>query len=182
MKLTFLCFAALLMTSSVMAAQTLNVKKSSLGFTFAQMKVPTQGSFKSFAANINFDPAKPEATKAVFTVDLASVDVSSNDGNSTVKGKAFFDIARTPKAVFTAKSVKALGAGKFEARGTLNIKGISRDVVSQFTAKTVGAETTLQGSFPLQRLQFKVGDGAWDDVEAIADLVTVKYNFVLSGK
>ncbi|NHR07070.1 YceI family protein [Chromobacterium haemolyticum] len=174
--------AVALAMAPAQAAQTLNAAKSTLGFTFKQMNVPTEGRFKSFAANVSFDAAKPEATKAVFTVDLGSVDVGSADGNTTVRGASFFNIASLPKATFTAKSVKALGGGKFETHGTLSLKGVSREVVSTFTAASAGNETTLQGSFPLKRLQFKVGDGAWDDTEAIADLVTVKYKFVLTGK
>ncbi|KAF0813005.1 Protein YceI [Andreprevotia sp. IGB-42] len=172
-----------LLAAPAYAAQTLNTGKSTLGFTFKQMGVPTEGRFKSFNANVAFDAAKPEATKAEFTVDLASIDVGSSDGNNAVKGKAFFNTnAGAAKATFVAKSVKALGGGKFEARGPLTLKGVSRDIVSTFTAKTAGDETTLEGSFPLLRLQYKVGDGDWDDTEAIADQVNVKYKFVLNGK
>ncbi|WP_035053363.1 YceI family protein [Andreprevotia chitinilytica] len=178
-----LALASLIAAASLSAnAATLNAGKSQLGFSFKQMGVPTEGRFKAFTANVDFDAAKPDATKAEFTVDLASIDVGSSDGNNAVKGKDFFNTASGPKATFTAKSVKALGGGKFEARGPLTMKGVTRDIVSTFTAKTAGAETTLEGTFPLQRLQFKIGEGAWDDTDAIADLVTVKYKFVLNGK
>ncbi|SMC26317.1 Polyisoprenoid-binding protein YceI [Andreprevotia lacus DSM 23236] len=183
MKTLITLAVASLLTLPAYAAQTLNTGKSSLTFNFKQMGVPTDGRFKAFGANVAFDAAKPEATKAEFTVDLASVDVGSSDGNNAAKGKAFFNtIAGPAKATFVAKSVKALGGGKFEARGPLTIKGITKDIVSQFTAKTAGDETTLEGSFPVLRLQYKVGDGDWDDTEALADAVTVKYKFVLNGK
>ncbi|WP_432719642.1 YceI family protein [Jeongeupia wiesaeckerbachi] len=164
------------------AAQTLNAGKSQIGFTFKQMNTPADGSFKRFAANVDFDPAKPEATKAEFSVDLTSIDTGSPDGDSEAKKKAWFNTAATPKATFTAKSVKSLGNGKFEARGPLTIKGVSRDVVSTFTAKQNGADLQLDGSFPLLRLQYKLGDGDWADTGAVADEVLVKYRFVLNGK
>ncbi|HSC79632.1 MAG TPA: YceI family protein [Chitinolyticbacter sp.] len=173
---------ALSLAAPALAAQTLVPAKSQIGFAFKQMGVGVDGSFKTFAAQLAFDPAKPEATQATFTVDLVSIDVGGPDGNAEAKKKAWFDVATHPKATFTARSVKALGGGKFEARGPLTIKGISRDIVAPFTAKAIGNDLQLDGGFALKRLQYKLGDGAWADTETVADDVQVKFRFTLAGK
>ncbi|WP_028448528.1 YceI family protein [Chitinibacter tainanensis] len=175
--------ATLLMTTlGAHAAQTLVQAKSRLGFTFSQMNTPTEGLFKAYTATVDFDPAKPEAAKAQIIVDLNSIDVGGPDGNAEAKKKAWFDVAANPKATFTATSVKALGGGKFETKGTLNIKGITKEVVGQMTAKQQGAELVLEGNVPLLRLNYKLGDGAWADTGTVANEVTVKYKLVLTGK
>jgi polyisoprenoid-binding protein YceI len=178
-----LLLASLLLTAvGAQAAQTLVPQKSRLGFSFSQMSTPVDGGFKNYTATVDFDPAKPETASAQIVVDLASIDVGGPDGNAEAKKKAWFDVAANPKATFTATSVKALGGGKFETKGKLTIKGISRDVVGQMTAKQQGAELVLEGSVPLLRLNYKLGDGAWADTGTVADEVTVKYKLVLTGK
>ncbi|WP_410497789.1 YceI family protein [Chitinibacter sp. S2-10] len=178
-----LLLASLLLTTvTAQAAQTLVPQKSRLGFTFSQMNTPADGYFKNYTAAIDFDPAKPETAKAQIIVDLASIDVGGPDGNAEAKKKAWFDVASNPKGTFTVSSVKALGGGKFETRGKLTIKGISRDVIGQMSAKQQGAELVLEGAVPLLRLNYKLGDGAWADTGTVADEVTVKYKLVLTGK
>ena len=38
---------------------------------------------------------------------------------------------------------------------------------------------TVEGQFPLRRLQFRIGDGPWSDTETVADEVTVRFRFVI---
>ena len=179
---TLLATSLIMIGSHAIAAQSIVPQKSQLNFAFSQMNTPVDGSFKNFTAKVNFDPAKPATAKAEIIVDLASIDVGGPDGNSEAKKKAWFDIANTPKATFVATSVKALGAGKFETKGKLTMKGLTRDVVGTMTAKPVGNDLLLEGSVPLLRLQFKIGDGAWADTGTVADEVTVKYKLLLTGK
>ncbi|XZG69442.1 YceI family protein [Chitinibacteraceae bacterium HSL-7] len=162
------------------SAQTLNAKESKLGFTFTQMAVPVDGEFRQFDAKVSFDPAKPQAAQATFTVDLGSIDVGGPDGNAEAKKKAWFDTGAFPKATFTAKEVKALGNNAFEARGPLAIKGISRDVVARFTSRTSNKGLVLEGGFPLKRLDYKLGTGVWSDTGTVEDEVKVKFRFVLT--
>ena len=39
----------------------------------------------------------------------------------------------------------------------------------------------LDGSFPLQRLQYNIGEGAWADTATVADEVQVRVHFVLGS-
>ncbi len=64
-----------LVTSSASAiefTQVLN-DKSSISFGYKQMNVPLDGKFKKFVAQIDFDPAKPEAAQAKFDITIASI-------------------------------------------------------------------------------------------------------------
>jgi polyisoprenoid-binding protein YceI len=174
--------AALLVAFPAAAQQKIVPAKSSIRFVTKQMNVPVEGAFKRFDATVTFDPAKPEATKAEFEVDLGSIDLGSDEGNTEAVRKTWLNVPAFPKARFVATSVKALGGGKFEAAGTLTIKGTAQNVVAPFTLAEAAGMRTVEGQFTLKRLQFKIGEGAWSDTDTVADEVLVRFKFVLPAK
>ena len=168
--------------ASAVELTQLLASKSSITFTSKQMGVAVNGGFRKFDAQLVIDPAKPEAGKARVDVDLASIDAGSSDADTEVKGKGWFNTAAFPKASFVSSSVKALGDGRFEAHGSLTIKGISRETVIPFLIRNEGAGAWLEGGFVLPRLQFKIGEGMWSDTSTVADEVQVKFKLFLTPK
>jgi polyisoprenoid-binding protein YceI len=75
--------------------------------------------------------------------------------------------------------VKATGPGRYEASGPLTIKGATLNITAPFTLVDAGGMRTVEGQFPLRRLQFKIGEGPWSDTETVADEVTVRFRFVI---
>ena len=161
------------------APQKIVAAGSSIRFVTQQMNVPVEGQFKRFEATVAFDPAKPEATRAEFEVDLASIDMNSTEGETEARRKPWFNVEAFPKARFVAASVKQLAPGRFEARGTLSIKGVSREIAAPFTLAEAKGVRTVEGQFTLKRLQFKIGEGPWSDTETVADDVLVRFRFAL---
>lgn len=174
--------AVLLVAFPAAAQQKIVPAKSSIRFVTKQMNVSVEGAFKRFDATVIFDPSKPEATKAEFEVDLGSIDLGSDEGNTEAVRKTWLNVPAFPKARFVATSVKALGGGKFEAAGALTIKGTSQNVVTPFTLTEAAGMRTVEGQFTLKRLQFKIGEGAWSDTDTVADEVLVRFKFVLPSK
>jgi len=174
--------AAALAALPAAAQQKIIPAKSSIRFETRQMSVPVEGQFKRFDAAVAFDPAKPEATKAEFEVDLGSIDLGNDEGETEAKRKAWLNVEAFPKARFVASSVKALGGGKYEASGSLTIKGTSQNVVAPFTLAEAGGLRTVEGQFPLKRLQFKIGEGPWSDTDTVADEVLVRFRFALPAQ
>ena len=156
-------------------------QKSRVDFVSRQMGVPVQGSFGKFAAQIAFDPAKPEAGRAQIDLDLASIDAGSAEANDEVKSKGWFSTREFPQARFVSTGVKPLGGGRYEARGKMTIKGKTRDVVAPFSFKADGNVAVLEGSIPVMRLQFGVGEGIWSDTATVADEVQVKFRFTVAA-
>jgi len=191
MKPTFLLpalFIALALPPLAVAAAEFTVvqaEKSSISFVAKQMGVPSEGRFGKFSARIAFDPASPERGRAQIDVDLASINAGSAEANDEVKGKAWFNVREYPAATFVASSLKALGGNggiaRYEAAGKMTIKGRTRDVVAPFTAKIEGRGIVLDGSIPIQRLQYAIGEGAWADTATVADEVQVRFHFTLTA-
>lgn len=158
-------------------------EQSRITFVSKQMGVPVDGGFKKFTAQIAFDPAKPETGHAQIDIDLASIDAGSTDADDEVKGKNWFDIAHFPTARFVSTAVRALGNGRYEARGQMTIKGRTREVVAPFTYRAEGSAAVLEGAIPIMRLQYGLGAGAWSDTATVADEVQVKFRFnIAAGK
>lgn len=182
MKRIALLLAATLLAASPAFAQApkkVAVDKSFIRFVSKQMNVPVEGKFARFDATVVFDPRKPEATKADFEVDLASIDMGAPEGETEAKRPLWFDTAKFPKATFTAASVKSTGPNKYEATGALTIKGTTQNITTPFTLTEAAGARTVEGQFTMKRLQFRIGEKQWADTDTVADDVLVRYKFVI---
>jgi len=189
---TFVTTVAVLSAATLMAlatpashaqapAPTLLPTQSELGFTSKQMGVPVDGHFKRFDARLSFDPKKPETGSVSFNIDLTSVTLGDPQFDNELAKPEWFDSKKQAQASFQSKSIKALGAGKFEVSGKLNIKGQQRDVVVPVSLSQNGSLTTAVGVFVLKRLEFKIGDGDWSDTSMVANDVQVKFKLNFNG-
>jgi polyisoprenoid-binding protein YceI len=176
MKALLLSFAlALPLAVQAVEYNSVALEKSAVTFVSKQMNIPVEGRFRKFGAQLNFDPAKPDAAAAQLDIELASIDAGSNEANDEVKSKAWFNIKEFPLARFTSTTVKALGAGRYEVAGKLVIKGRSRDVSAPFTLRQEAGNAVLEGAFSIKRLQYGIGDGLWSDTDTVADDVQIRF-------
>jgi len=152
--------------------------KSTVGAVFKQMNVPVEIKFKKFAAQIDYDAAKPDASKASVDIDVASVDLGDAEYNQEVLKKEWFNAAQFPKANFVSTGMKADGAGKLNVSGKLTIKGKVTDVTFPLSIKKDGASTAFDGSLPIKRLTYNIGDGEWKDTSTVADEVVIKFHVI----
>lgn len=181
MRIAFLTLALLLAWPAAEAQQPRKIDraKSSIRFVTTQMNVPVEGRFTRFDATVAFDPAKPEATKAEFEVDLGSIDLGNAEGETEAKRKVWLNVEGFPKAKFVAESVRPAGPGKYTATGPLTIKGTSQPVTAPFTLNDAGNVRTVEGQFTMKRLAFRIGEGPWSDTDTVADDVLVRFRFTL---
>ena len=166
---------------AVQAQQKLIPAQSEIAFTSRQMGVPVEGRFGRFEAQMAFDPRKPETGKVSFTVDLTSVDMGNADTEKELRAPGWFDSAKLPAATFSSTAIKGIGGGKFEVAGKLAIKNFSRDVVVPITLTQSAGTTRANGSFVLKRLDFKIGDGEWNDTSLVGNDVTVRVKLAFAG-
>lgn len=165
-------------TSSHAANVQIDAPKSTVHVVFKQMNVPVQAQFKKFTATIDYNSAKPESSKAQVDIDASSLNLPAPEYNAEVLKKEWFNAAQFPKASFVSTSMKSAGAGKLDVTGNLTIKG--KTVVASFplSIKTEGKSVTFEGSLPIKRLTFNIGEGEWKDTSMIADEVMIKFKVV----
>lgn len=181
-----LCAAALTLASAAAMggaepAAQLAPGYSQIGFVSKQMGVPVEGQFRKFDAQIAFDPKKPEGGSVALQIDMASATLGVPQSDAELPKAPWFDTARFPKASFQSSAIKSLGGGRFDIAGRLTIKGHTQELVVPVTITQSADRSTATGSFTIQRLAFKVGEGEWTDTSMVGDEVQVRFKLVLTG-
>ncbi|MEO6079340.1 MAG: YceI family protein [Steroidobacteraceae bacterium] len=165
--------------SGLLMAAPLNIgpaSKSTLTATFKQEGVAVESSFKSFKGVIDFDPKNVAGASALIDVDMASLDLGDPAYSEELRKKSWFDSAGFPRGVFKSTTIKAVNATRFDATGTLTVKGRVLTITVPVAISTSPAGPVFDGNFVMSRKAFGIGDPIWED--AVDDKVTVKFHLV----
>ncbi|BEP46905.1 MULTISPECIES: YceI family protein [Variovorax] len=162
-------------------ATRLVADKSQIAFVSKQMGVPVEGTFKKFDAQVAFDPRKPEGGTVALQIDTGSASLGVPMSDAELPKPPWFDTAHFPQASFQSSAIKALGDGRFEIAGKLTIKNISRPITVPVSIAPANGHAVASGSFTIQRLDYKVGDGEWTDTSVVGNEVLVRFKFTLAG-
>jgi polyisoprenoid-binding protein YceI len=160
------------------ALSKLDAAKSHITIVFKQMDVAVDARFKKFDAKIDYDSSKPENAKASIEIDIASFDLGDPQYNQEVLKKEWFNAAQFPKASFVSSQMKAGANGKITVTGLLTIKGKSITTSFPLSVKKEGPSQIFDGSLPIKRLAFAIGEGEWKDTSMLADEVMIKFHVV----
>lgn len=148
-----------------------------LGFTARWNGEAVDGRFGRWRASIRFSPDELAKSMIRVTVDLASADTGDGQRDDSLKGSDFFDIGAHPAAVFTAREIRHLGGDRYEARGTLDLRGASKPATLRFTLRIDGDRAHVSGTARIDRTAFGVGQGEWAATDAIAAGVDIAFAF-----
>jgi polyisoprenoid-binding protein YceI len=170
LALTFVSLATLAADSNIDAT------KSTLIATFKQEGVPVDAPFRKFSGRIVYDAGNVAAASAALDVETGSLDIGDEMYSAEVRKPAWFDTAKYPTATFRSTGIKPVSAGRFDATGTLTIKGKAVTLTIPITAAT----NAFDGALVISRKAFGIGDPAWNGV--LEDKVSVKFHLVSSGK
>jgi polyisoprenoid-binding protein YceI len=176
----WLAIAGICLALPALAATALktDTAKSKVSIVFKQLNVPVEATFKKFNAQISYDTAKPETSKANVEIDVNGFDLGDPEYNREVLKKEWFNAAQFPKATFVSSQIKPGAAGKLDVTGKLTIKGKTTDVSFPLTVKKEGNNQIFEGVLPIKRLTYNIGEGEWKDTSMVADEVTIKFRVV----
>lgn len=170
----------MLLATGQSGAQGVLIDKSEIRFISRQMGANVEGRFRRWRANIVFLPKDLAHSRADFDIELASVDLASDEAEAEVKRPRWFDAAKFPVAKFVSRSITELGPDKYEVAGELTLKGIVHDAVIPIAVrKDAGGNNVAEGNFTLKRLDYKIGDGQWADPDTVANEIVVRVRMVL---
>jgi polyisoprenoid-binding protein YceI len=170
---------ALALAWASLGAQAIEYKsvvahQSDIAFGYKQMGVAMEGRFKTFSANLNVDPAKLAQAKVSIEVALASFDTGT-EADDEVAGKAWFNTQAFPKALFTARQIKAITPQQWEVTGSLSIKGKSVDVKFPLQYVAQGKTGVFKGTLSIRRADFNIGEGNWSKFDIVANDVQIRF-------
>lgn len=170
--LLFAVFALWALPASA-AHWTVDRTKSHLGFTVRWSGEPFVATFKSWSADIDFDPNDLPHSRVVATIDLASEASDTPDNDDGLKGPEGFSVARFPTARFETTGFVHKGGEDYVASGKLTLHGLTRPVTLPFALRITGTSAHVAGGAQVLRTDFGLGQGEWAAPNPIAHLVMI---------
>lgn len=169
---------ALPLIASAATYTTISPENSNVVFHYQQMGVDMEGRFTKLDGEITFDSEKPEEASLTLRVNMNSADTGSDEADSEIVKKEWFNASDFPAAVFTSKAVTAKKDNTFEVAGVLDIKGHKQDILLPVTAQEEPGRVIFTGSFPLLRGDYAIGEGAWSAYDIVANDIRVDFTVV----
>lgn len=119
------------------------------------------GVFTRYAARLFFDPDDLGNSRFDVRIDVSSADTGSGELNEGMLLPDWFDSGRYPQATFVTSQIQHSRDNRYVAVGSLEIKGISRQVRLPFSWTAEGDSATIEGEATLNRGDFRIGEGEW---------------------
>jgi polyisoprenoid-binding protein YceI len=150
--------AVLLFISVSLNAQNLvlNDETTEVKFTTTHGLARLQGSFKGVQGTAGFNSQQLQNSFIRLSFQTGTVTTTDNFmGPSLIKSECF-DVANHPTIELASTSITAKGKNQYQFRGTIKIKGVSRQVVFPFTAEANVGGYDFNFSFPVKRKHFNL--------------------------
>lgn len=112
------------------------------------------GEFRGLKGTIKFDEKNLASSKFDVTIDVASINTGNGMKNTHAKSANWFDAEKYPNIIFTSSAISKTAAG-FEAKGTLELHGVKKEITLPFTF----ANNTFAANMEVARADFKLDDG-----------------------
>jgi polyisoprenoid-binding protein YceI len=167
--------ACLLATQAFAAPPGWTVDKaaSKLGFKSSFSGMPFEGGFRQWDAQIAFDPKDLAGSKVNVVIQMASATTGDTSRDQSLPSDDWFATSQFPRATFTSTSFRSLGGDRYQAAGTLTIRGKSVPVVLPFTLDIAGDVARMNGQVAINRTAFGVGQGEFETGDSVPLEVTV---------
>ena len=155
-------------------------RASKLGFNSSMAGEAFAGQFNRWQAAIRFDPKNLAGSSVQVRIDLASARTGSSDRDEALPGEDWFNVAKFGVATFTARTFRDLGGGRYQAAGTLSLRGVTRPLALAFQLRIQGNQARMVGNTVIDRHAFGVGQGQFAGADSIP--FAVRVNVSLNAK
>ena len=153
---------------------------SKIGFTSSMSGESFSGSFRKWDAAIRFDPKNLAGSSVTTTIDMTSAVTGDEDRDESLPSAQWFFTTKHPQATYAATKFKALGGNRYQADGTLTMRGVAKPLSLPFTLTITGDTAKMTSAIDLNRLAFGVGSGEWASTTAVP--ANVRVDIVLVDK
>lgn len=179
-KLNLLMMTATLALGMSATAQTkwkLDKGHSSVRFSVNHMVVSeAEGTFKMWDGTVEHSKDDFSDAKINFTVDVNSINTDNERRDGHLKSDDFFNAEKFPTMKFESTSMKPLGNNKYELKGNLTIRDVTKPVTFQVThggviAGSRGRKAGFKATTTINRFDYNL---KWDRATETGGLVVGK--------
>ncbi|HVS16140.1 MAG TPA: YceI family protein [Thermoanaerobaculia bacterium] len=160
---------------------------SVVSFSVKHFFTPVKGSFQEADVTLVYDPADPNASRVSARIPVASVETGNDRRDVHLRSADWFEADAHPYMTFESSAVRAAGDGNLSARGTLTIKGVSREIslpiqllgvqeIPEEMRPMIGASrvASFKAATTIDRNDFEVGVGSWAAATVVGDAVDIE--------
>ena len=180
LSFTFIFF---LIPSIVFASERWIIDKDLSSITFelpVLLAKNVQGTFTNIEGFVELDVDHKKNNKAIFSVDIGSVDMNYKKYKDLLLSNIFFDERQFPKAVIDTKKFSYQNEEELEINVELIIKGQSKLIPLTITVKRLAEELVqIQSELIFSRTDFNIGIGKWSNTTILRDKTKIKTNLFL---
>lgn len=152
---------------------TVDPASSEISFSGTHADNEFTGKFKTWSAEIDFDPAKLEQSKVSVTIDTGSAETGDKTYDGSLPSPEWLGPKAFPTATFESKAFRQTGDTTYEVDGTLSLKGVTQDITLPFSLTIEGDKATMEATTTLDRLLYKIGTASDPKAEWVSKDITV---------
>lgn len=150
---------------------------SEIKFTIKNAGISVDGKFKTFTADIKFDPDHLDKSQIEGTIDVNSIDTGIGSRDKHLRSEDYFEVTKYPKITFKSEQIFKY-EGNYVARGKLTIKNVTKEILIpiHFTPKE-GNKAHFKSTVLLNRIDYGVGGKSLmmsDELTAILEIEATK--------
>ena len=109
------------------------------------------GEFSGLKGTISFDPTNLASSKFDATIDVATINTGNGMKNTHAKSDKWFDAEKYPVIRFKSSAITKTADG-YEAKGTLDMHGVQKEITIPFTFEN----NTFKGTIQVNRLDYNI--------------------------
>ena len=175
-----LLLGVFLVFCSVASAQSIDPARSIVEFKVSNMGFMTvSGTLGGMKGTVNFDTDNLKDSFFDVSVDPTTINTNSKKRDDHLKEEDFFNVAEFLAIRFISSEIIKTPEG-LVAKGTLSLRGETRNIAIPFTQRQEPGETIFKGEIQIDREDYKLGTDKYSGAFMIGSTVEVTINCVLT--
>lgn len=139
-----------------------------------------EGQFEAFDVQLCMSDQTLLGATIHVSVDTGSANTRSRDRDQTLKGESFFWVDAFPAAVWTSGPWHSIdGAFELQSKGELTLRDITQQQPVSLSLVEIDDDKILRGEARIQRLDYNVGIGEFEDTDFIGNEVKLMFELKL---
>ena len=167
-------------TTPAKAAPVWTVDKAASRLTFRAVMngQPFDGVFRSWDAQVAFDPHNLATSRATLTVDTTSALTGQPIKDAALPNSEWLSSTAFPQATMVTRTITQTGPGRYQASADIHIRGMAWRTTAPFTVSISHDEGRMQSTLTLDRRTFGIGEGPFRSPAPVDPLVQVSLRLI----
>ena len=157
---------------------TVDDAASRLSFRAVMNGMPFDGVFRTWDAEIAFDPHNLANSRATITVETTSALTGQPIKDAALPNSEWLSTMAYPKATLVTRTITETGPGRYQASADVHIRGVMWRTVVPFTVQISHDVGRMDATLTLDRRTFGIGEGPFRSPAPVEPQVQVSMKLI----